>query len=114
MSTYIYVRRAETLTRHLRPMPDLLPAGALPRQARERVVPVRALAIRRGPRATRAAITRDDLDPVELKGIPEPVPLWRVVSARSIAEGRDTDTQTPFVGRGRQLQLLETDVREGP
>jgi len=57
-------------------------------------------------RATRAAITYDELGPVELKGIPEPVPLWRVMSARSIAEGRDADTQTPFVGRAHEADLL--------
>ena len=57
-------------------------------------------------RATRAAITYDELGPVELKGIPQPVPLWRVVSARSIADGRDADTQTPFVGRAHEADLL--------
>lgn len=60
MSTYIYARRAETLTRHLRPMPDLLPPVALPRRSREQVAAVRALAIRRVVKSASSSRPRID------------------------------------------------------
>jgi DNA-binding SARP family transcriptional activator len=72
------------------------------------VAPVGGIVVGEGTvRATRAAITYDELRPVELKGIPERVPLWRVISARPVAVDRDMDTQTPFVGREPELRLLQ-------
>ena len=58
-------------------------------------------------RATRSVIEYDELPPVLLKGKAEPVPLWRAVSARS-RFGVDVDAPiAPFVGRERELHLLE-------
>jgi class 3 adenylate cyclase/tetratricopeptide (TPR) repeat protein len=59
-------------------------------------------------RATRGAIDYEEQEPVSVKGKAEPVPLWRAVGARS-RFGVDTDTLAAgaFVGRERELQLLQ-------
>src|SRR4051794_24125838 len=49
-----------------------------------------------------------DLDTIELKGLPEPVPAWQVLSAGT-AEGRFAalhGTITPLVGRDEEMELL--------
>jgi len=60
-------------------------------------------------RATRSAIDYEESPPVELKGKSEPVPLWRAIGTRS-RFGVDTDELAagPFVGRQRELQLLQS------
>ncbi len=56
--------------------------------------------------ATRGAIGYEPLDPVTAKGKAEPVAVWRAVGAAS-ASGERSLSSTPFVGRGRELSLLE-------
>jgi class 3 adenylate cyclase/tetratricopeptide (TPR) repeat protein len=58
-------------------------------------------------RATRDVIEYDELAPATVKGKDEPVPLWRALGARS-RFGIDVDAaQTLFVGRARELRLLQ-------
>jgi class 3 adenylate cyclase/tetratricopeptide (TPR) repeat protein len=58
-------------------------------------------------RATRDAIEFEGLAPVTVKGKADPVPLWRARSARS-SFGVDVESSaTPFVGRARELRLLQ-------
>ena len=60
-------------------------------------------------RSTKELIDYEELDPVELKGKPEPIAVWRAVSARS-RFGFDTRTRyrTPFIGRDLDLATLKT------
>ena len=58
-------------------------------------------------RSTQQVIEYEELAPVEVKGKADPVPLWRAVGARS-RFGVDVDAATtPFVGRERELHLLQ-------
>jgi class 3 adenylate cyclase/tetratricopeptide (TPR) repeat protein len=58
-------------------------------------------------RATQQAIVYEELEPVAVKGKAEAVPLWRAVEARS-RFGVDVEgPRTPFVGRDRELRLLQ-------
>jgi class 3 adenylate cyclase/tetratricopeptide (TPR) repeat protein len=59
-------------------------------------------------RATRTQFEYEDLQPVRVKGKAQPVPVWRLVGARSRL-GVDVDQRpvTPFVGRHAELNLLK-------
>jgi len=58
-------------------------------------------------RATRDVIEYEELPPVTVKGKTDAVPLWRATGARSRL-GVDVDAaRTPFVGRTRELRLLQ-------
>jgi class 3 adenylate cyclase/tetratricopeptide (TPR) repeat protein len=58
-------------------------------------------------RATRQAIRYEELPAFELKGKGDPVPAWRAISATS-RFGVDAEAPTtPFVGRNRELRLLQ-------
>jgi class 3 adenylate cyclase len=57
-------------------------------------------------RATRAAIEYEPVEPVTAKGKSAPLEVWRAVAAESASGERHLST-TPFVGRGRELDLLE-------
>lgn len=58
-------------------------------------------------RATREAISYERLDPVALKGKPEPVPVLRVLGAHVVPNSDSPpERSTPFVGRDRELRLL--------
>jgi class 3 adenylate cyclase len=57
-------------------------------------------------RATRAAIGYEQVEPVTAKGKAEPIAVWRAVTAASPTGERDLST-TPFVGRARELELLD-------
>lgn len=60
---------------------------------------------------TRHAIDYRVLDPVVVKGKSEPVALWQAIQARSsYGVGVERDPTTPFVGRERDLRLLEDTV----
>jgi len=57
-------------------------------------------------RCTRDLIDYEPLDPATVKGKPEPIPIWKVIAARSRTEVlRYT---TPFIGRDLDLITLET------
>jgi class 3 adenylate cyclase/tetratricopeptide (TPR) repeat protein len=58
-------------------------------------------------RATRDAIDYEPLDPAQVKGKAEPIPIWRAVGARS-RFGVDVEqaTRVPFVGRTDELRSL--------
>jgi class 3 adenylate cyclase/tetratricopeptide (TPR) repeat protein len=60
-------------------------------------------------RSTKDFIVYEPMEPVALKGKPEPVRVWRAVSARS-RFGVDAEVRykTPFVGREIDLTLLKT------
>ncbi|HET9116153.1 MAG TPA: AAA family ATPase [Gaiellaceae bacterium] len=57
-------------------------------------------------RATRAAIGYEHVEPVTAKGKAEPIAVWRAVAAASPTGERHLST-TPFVGRERELELLD-------
>jgi len=60
-------------------------------------------------RVTEAAIVSEPAGTFELKGKPEPVPLWRAVrvTAARRGVGRSAGLDPPFVGRERELRLLK-------
>jgi class 3 adenylate cyclase/tetratricopeptide (TPR) repeat protein len=60
-------------------------------------------------RSTKDFIVYDEVDAVYVKGKPEPVPVWRAVSARSHS-GVDAQVRyrTPFIGRDFDLATLRT------
>jgi class 3 adenylate cyclase len=57
-------------------------------------------------RATRAAIDYEPLEPVTAKGKAAPIEAWRAVGATS-ATGERNLSSTPFVGRSREVGLLD-------
>ena len=58
-------------------------------------------------RATRAMFEYQELEPVRVKGKAEPVPIWRLLGPRSLPGLEPGRPATPFVGRERELRLLE-------
>ncbi len=58
-------------------------------------------------RATRAAIEYEPLEAVTAKGKSAPIEAWRAVAALS-ATGERNLSSTPFIGRGREVDLLDT------
>jgi predicted ATPase len=57
-------------------------------------------------RATRAAIEYEPVEPVTAKGKSEPIEAWRAVAAASPTGERNLSS-TPFVGRSREVDLLD-------
>ena len=59
-------------------------------------------------RATRQAIRYEELPALELKGKGDPVAAWHALSAASrFGVDAEAAPPTPFVGRGRELRLLQ-------
>src|SRR4029450_10330781 len=60
------------------------------------------------PRAPRRLFESQELDPVRVKGKADPVPVWRLLRARS-RTGLEAvrPTGAPFVGRQAELSLLK-------
>jgi class 3 adenylate cyclase/tetratricopeptide (TPR) repeat protein len=60
-------------------------------------------------RSTQDMIDYEAMEPVTVKGKPDPVPVWRALSARS-RFGIDVETRysTPFIGRDLDLATLKT------
>jgi class 3 adenylate cyclase/tetratricopeptide (TPR) repeat protein len=72
------------------------------------VAPVNGILVGEGTwRATRGPFEYEELDPVRVKGKAQPVPVWRLVRARS-RWGVDVDQRpvAPFIGRDAELDLL--------
>jgi class 3 adenylate cyclase/tetratricopeptide (TPR) repeat protein len=73
------------------------------------VAPVNGILVGEGTwRATRGPFEYEELDPVRVKGKAQPVPVWRLVRARSRL-GVDVDQRpvAPFIGRDTELDLLK-------
>jgi class 3 adenylate cyclase/tetratricopeptide (TPR) repeat protein len=73
------------------------------------VAPVNAILVGEGTwRATRGPFEYEELEPVRVKGKAQPVPVWRLVRARSRL-GVDVDQRpvAPFIGRDAELDLLK-------
>jgi class 3 adenylate cyclase/tetratricopeptide (TPR) repeat protein len=73
------------------------------------VAPVNGILVGEGTwRATRALFAYEELAPVRVKGKAQPVPVWRLVGARS-RFGVDVDQRpvTPFIGRDAELDRLK-------
>ena len=63
-------------------------------------------------RSTADAVSFESLEPVEAKGKARPIPVWRVVGARSRVGQPESATRTPFIGREHERTLLyETFLR---
>jgi class 3 adenylate cyclase/tetratricopeptide (TPR) repeat protein len=63
-------------------------------------------------RVTRKAIDYEQLSPVTVKGKAGPIPLWRALGARErAAVDAERALPTPFVGRQRELSLLQDVFR---
>jgi class 3 adenylate cyclase len=64
-------------------------------------------------RATRMLFAYEQLAPVQVKGKAEPVPIWRVLAARS-RPGVEVAEQpaTPLIGRGEELAALQRCYRQ--
>ncbi len=63
-------------------------------------------------RSADGVIAFEPLEPVVAKGKTEPIPVWRVLEARSRVGEPETATATPFIGREHERQLLlETFLR---
>jgi class 3 adenylate cyclase len=60
-------------------------------------------------RSTRNSIVYEELQPVRVKGKPEPIPVWRAVTARG-RFGVDVKPRyrTPFIGRDFELATLKS------
>src|SRR5262249_29304771 len=57
---------------------------------------------------TERAIQYEELEPVEVKGKSQPLPVWQALHARSrFGVDVDAPAATPFVGRRRELELLQ-------
>ena len=73
------------------------------------VAPVNGILVGEGTwRATHALFAYDELAPVRVKGKAQPVPVWRLVGARS-RFGVDVDQRpvAPFIGRDAELDRLK-------
>jgi len=57
-------------------------------------------------RATESIVVYEELEAVALKGKPDPVPVWRVVSVDPTAARGRGRAESPFVGRRREVDLL--------
>ena len=73
-----------------------------------------------GPGAHRLTLGRlevEDVGPVELKGLPEPVWAWRAICADGSGGARPRSMEAPLVGREAELDLLtntyERALRDG-
>jgi class 3 adenylate cyclase/tetratricopeptide (TPR) repeat protein len=64
--------------------------------------------------ATRMLFEFEQLEPVRVKGKAEPVPIWRVHAPRSRTGSDAGRAATPFVGRDRELELLQRAYRRMP
>src|SRR6059058_804261 len=63
-----------------------------------------------GPAAHRLTLGRvevEDLGPIELKGIAQPVWAWRALGTNGSGGGRPRSMQAPLVGRDAELDLLQ-------
>jgi class 3 adenylate cyclase/tetratricopeptide (TPR) repeat protein len=73
------------------------------------VAPVNGILVGEGTwQATRASFEYEELAPVRVKGKAQPVPVWRLLKARS-RFGVDVDQRpvAPFIGRDAELDLLK-------
>jgi class 3 adenylate cyclase/tetratricopeptide (TPR) repeat protein len=73
------------------------------------VAPVNGILVGEGTwRATRGPFEYDELEPVRVKGKAQPLPVWRLVRARSRL-GVDVDQRpvAPLIGRDAELDLLK-------
>ncbi len=63
-------------------------------------------------RSTKTAINYEQLEPVMVKGKPDPLPVWRAIAPRSrVTVDRVADARTPFIGRKYDLLALEALYR---
>jgi class 3 adenylate cyclase/tetratricopeptide (TPR) repeat protein len=78
----------------------------------QQVAPVGGVVVGEGTwRATQQMIDYEPMDPVEVKGKAQPIPVWRAIEARSrfiVEVDRPTN---PFIGRDSELELLRQAYR---
>ncbi len=63
-------------------------------------------------RLTKDVIEFEHLEPVIVKGKPDPLPVWRVLSAHSrVGADSEVAPRTPFIGREHELKILKETFR---
>jgi class 3 adenylate cyclase/tetratricopeptide (TPR) repeat protein len=78
----------------------------------QQVAPVGGVVVGEGThRATSQLIDYEPMDPVELKGKAEPIPVWRAVEARSRFIVEVDRPTSPFIGRESEIELLRQAYR---
>ena len=78
----------------------------------QQVAPVGGVLVGEGTwRATSHVIDYEPLDPVEVKGKAESIPVWRAIEARSRFIVEVDRSTSPFIGRDSELELLRQAYR---
>lgn len=53
-----------------------------------------------------AVVDAEEIGPVDLKGLRDPIPIWRAVCAGDGRSGRSSSVRAPLIGRESELDLL--------
>lgn len=78
----------------------------------QQVAPVGGVVVGAGTwRATAQMIDYEPMDPVDVKGKAEPIPVWHAVQARSRYIVEVDRPTSPFIGRDSELELLRQAYR---
>jgi tetratricopeptide (TPR) repeat protein len=78
----------------------------------QQVAPVGGVVVGEGTwRTTGQMIDYEPLDPVEVKGKSEPIPVWRAIEAKSRFIVEVDRPTSPFIGRDSELELLRQAYR---
>ena len=78
----------------------------------QQIAPVGSVVVGEGTRrATEKMIDYEPMDPVELKGKAEPIPVWRAIQAKSRYIVEVDKPTSPFIGREAELELLKQAYR---
>jgi class 3 adenylate cyclase/tetratricopeptide (TPR) repeat protein len=78
----------------------------------QQVAPIGGVVVGEGTwRATSQVIDYEPMDPVEVKGKADPLPVWRATGARSRFAVEVDRPTSPFIGRAAELELLKQAYR---
>jgi len=78
----------------------------------QQIAPTGSVVVGEGTwRASHQMIDYEPLDPVEVKGKADPIPVWRATQARSRYTVEVDRPTSPFIGRDAELELLKQAYR---